>query len=126
MPARILVVDDDDATLELIRRVLESQGYSVMEARTGAEAIQWATQNNPDMILLDYMLPDVSGLDVCRQLRDLPRLGHTYIVMLTGHVRLLDRVESLAAGADNYLTKPIVPTQLLTDVNALLHRPRRS
>jgi len=115
----ILVVDDDAVLVELLRTVLVREGYWVREARTGREALDEARRSNVDLIVLDLVLPDLDGLEVCRTLR-----GEfaTPILILTARSSELDTVIGLHVGADDYLTKPFSLTELLARIVALLRR----
>jgi two-component system response regulator MprA len=117
---RILVVDDDRAVRESLRRSLSFNGYSVELAQDGVEALDAITNNRPDALILDVMMPRLDGLEVCRQLRstgdDLP------ILVLTARDSVSERVAGLDAGADDYLPKPFALEELLARMRALLRR----
>ncbi|CAJ1580213.1 response regulator transcription factor [[Mycobacterium] wendilense] len=117
---RILVVDDDRAVRESLRRSLSFNGYSVSLAEDGVEALNAITEDRPDAVILDVMMPRLDGLEVCRQLRssgdDLP------ILVLTARDSVSERVAGLDAGADDYLPKPFALEELLARVRALLRR----
>lgn len=123
MPAtatkRILVVEDEDAIRETLRYNLTREGYEVSEAATGGEALTVARQMHPDLILLDLMLPEMSGLEVCRVLRQETTAP---IIMLTAKGTELDKVVGLQVGADDYVTKPFSLNELLARVAAMLRR----
>ncbi len=121
----ILVVDDDPAILQLFGNTLRSKGYKLLQADHVLKAYEIVDQHKPNLIILDYMMPDIDGLVACRQLRTRPELEETYIVMCTAYGERAAKVECLLAGADSYLTKPVSPTDLLHQVQALLHRPRK-
>jgi two-component system, OmpR family, response regulator MprA len=118
---KILVVDDERAVRESLRRALELQGYEVELAGDGAEALARLNANgHPDAIVLDILMPEIDGLEVCRQLR---RAGNSVpVLMLTARDAVGDRVEGLDAGADDYLVKPFALEELLARVRALLRR----
>ncbi|MFJ6675699.1 response regulator [Actinosynnema sp. NPDC091369] len=123
MPARILVAEDDRKQAELIRRYLESEGHEATVVHDGRAALDHVRRRAPDLLLLDVMLPEVDGLDVCRSLRsdrDVP------IVMLTARAGEDDLVLGLALGADDYLTKPFRPRELVARVAAVLRRAARA
>ncbi|MBM4424149.1 MAG: response regulator [Chloroflexi bacterium] len=124
MAKRILVVDDDDKTVQLIGYILRGQGYEVSSAMSGGDALKVAANEPPDLIVLDLMMPDMDGLEVCRRMRADPRLAHVPIVMLTAKVHPSDRAEGLRAGADDYITKPVDPVDLAVRIKAALQRPR--
>ena len=118
--ATVLIVDDEPNIVQLVRLTLESADVRVFEASDGATAIVQAIAIRPDLVLLDVDLPDVSGLEVCRRLRAEAALAHTKIVMLTAAAQQDDVARGLAAGADQYLTKPFSPVRLLTLVEQLV------
>src|SRR2546425_12624690 len=116
---RILVVDDDPMVATTVQRVLRPEGYEVEVALGGAQALEQARAQRPDLVVLDLMMPGIDGLEVCRQLRasgDLP------ILMLTARSGTADRVKGLDTGADDYLVKPFAYAELLARVRALLRR----
>ena len=118
--ARILVVDDERAAREALRRALRLEGYEVELASDGEEALAVHRQQEPDLILLDVLMPRLDGLDTCRRLR--ASGDATPVLILTARVEVEDRVEGLDAGADDYLTKPFALDELLARVRALLRR----
>lgn len=113
------MVDDDPKITSLLRRSLTYAGYRVHEARDGAEALEAATATKPDLVILDIMLPDVDGFEVCRCLR---AETDTLILMLTAKDEVSDRIRGLDSGADDYLVKPFALEELLARVRALLRR----
>ena len=115
----VLIVDDEPAIVQLVRITLETARVRVLEASDGATAIDRAVGERPDLILLDVDLPDLSGLDVCRRLKGEEAMAQTKIVMLTAAAQQDDVARGLAAGADQYLTKPFSPLRLLTLVEQL-------
>ncbi len=117
---KLMVVDDEDGIRSLVRLTLDSGGYEIIEACRGSDAVALAHQHHPDLLLLDVMLPDCSGLDVCRQLRNDPSMASTTIVMLTARAQTQDLGDAEEAGADGYLTKPFSPMALRADVAAML------
>ncbi|MBU0703435.1 MAG: response regulator transcription factor [Chloroflexi bacterium] len=117
--SKILVVDDDPSIVELVKLYLEREGYRVLVAYDGLEALRLARQQQPDLIVLDLLLPEVDGLDVCRILQiesDVP------IIMLTAKTTEEDRVVGLRLGAHDYVTKPFSPRELVARVEAVLRR----
>jgi two-component system response regulator MprA len=119
MGERVLVVEDDQGIADTLRRGLIFEGYRVTVVYNGKDALASARDQPPDLILLDWMLPDLDGLEVCKRLRaasDVP------ILMLTAKDRISDRVEGLDAGADDYLVKPFAFDELLARIRALLRR----
>jgi DNA-binding response OmpR family regulator len=116
---KILVVDDEKKIVEIVKAYLEKDGYQVLAAYDGKAALQIAQQQRPDLLVLDWMLPELSGLDVCRALRkesDVP------IIMLTARDEVTDKIIGLEMGADDYVTKPFDPKELLSRVRAVLRR----
>jgi DNA-binding response OmpR family regulator len=118
----VLIADDEPHVVELVRITLEDDRVRVLEALDGASALELAVALEPELIFLDVQLPDVSGLEVCRQLRRESRLLGARIVMLTAAAQQADIARGLAAGADHYLTKPFSPVRLLSLVEGLLPR----
>ena len=116
---RILVVDDDSTISEVVARYLEGEGYAVDVALDGAEALERAKARYPDLVVLDLMLPRVDGLEVCRVLRT---QGSVPIIMLTAKGEEMDRLLGLNLGADDYVTKPFSPKELVARVKAVLRR----
>ncbi len=116
---KILVVDDDKKTVELIKLYLEKDGYRVLAAYNGRQALELARQKQPDLIVLDLMLPEVDGLDVCQALRAESKIP---IIMLTARTTEEDKLLGLELGADDYVTKPFSPRELLARVRAVLRR----
>lgn len=119
MAARVLIVDDDPAVLSALRRALALEGYDVLTAQEGQEALGLASTSAPDLVVLDIMLPGIDGLAVCQRLRtfsDVP------ILMLTARDTVFDRVAGLDRGADDYLVKPFALDELLARARALLRR----
>lgn len=121
--ATVLVVDDERKIRELVRPYLEAAGYSVLLAADGAEALGLAAQLSVDLVVLDLMLPDITGEEVARSLRE---LSDVPIVMLTARSSEEDRVNGLRSGADDYLVKPFSPRELAARVEAVLRRSRSS
>lgn len=125
MGAKILVVEDDLESLKLIGLMLQSRGYQVLAALNGPQALQKATTEAPDLVLLDVMMPGMDGYEVARRLRADPRTAHLPIIMLTARGQVTDKVAGFEAGADEYLVKPVHPAELLTRIEALLARAAR-
>lgn len=124
MAERILIVDDDRDSLTLIGLMLQRQGYETATAQSGAQALQMAEAHPPDLILLDIMMPDMDGFEVCRRLRSVPRLAHIPVIMFTAKTLVEDKVAGFEAGADDYLTKPTHPQELSARVKAMLSRAK--
>jgi two-component system phosphate regulon response regulator PhoB len=124
MKPTLLVVEDEAAMVELLRYNLEKEGYDVAAAADGEEALQAIADSRPDLIILDWMLPLVSGIEVCRQIRRKPETKDIPIIMLTARAEEADRVRGLEVGADDYVTKPFSPSELIARVRAVLRRSR--
>ncbi|MFN8694374.1 MAG: phosphate regulon transcriptional regulator PhoB [Holosporales bacterium] len=120
--AVILIAEDEAAIATLIKYNLEQAGYKVIHALDGETALRLARQEKPDVVLLDWMLPVMSGLEVCRQLRAYAETERLPIMMLTARADEADRVKGLHTGADDYLAKPFSPGELLARIHALLRR----
>jgi two-component system response regulator MprA len=120
MKAHILIVDDDPRIINLLRRVLAYEGYSVSIAGNGSEALDRALERPPDLVVLDIMLPGIDGLEVTRRMRAAG--DNVPILMLTARDAVSDRVQGLEIGADDYLVKPFAPEELVARVKALLRR----
>ncbi|WP_129727805.1 response regulator transcription factor [Ectobacillus funiculus] len=124
MSNRILVVDDEEFILTLIEFNLQQAGFEVITAMDGAEGLRKATEENPDLVILDLMLPKMDGMEVCKELR-LRRIM-TPILMLTAKDDEFDKVLGLELGADDYMTKPFSPREVIARVKAILRRTRMS
>ena len=122
--ARVLLVEDDAALAELVSWHLEREDFEVEHTGDGDEAILLARETPPDLVLLDWMIEGVSGIEVCRRLRRLPDTANVPIIMLTARGEEEDRVRGLETGADDYITKPFSPRELLARVGAVLRRVR--
>jgi CheY-like chemotaxis protein/MinD-like ATPase involved in chromosome partitioning or flagellar assembly len=122
MAERILVVDDDLDSLKLIGLMLQRNGYEVAAANTGAQALAKASGDHPDLIILDVMMPDMNGYEVCRRLRMNVETKSIPIIMFTAKTLIDDKVAGFEAGADDYLTKPTHPSELASRVRAILSR----
>ena len=122
---KILVVDDDLQTVKLVGLVLDRQGYEITAARRGEEALEKARNELPDLIILDVMMPDMNGYEVSRQLRADPETADLPILMFTAKSGVQDKVTGFEAGADDFLTKPIHPKEMVSRVEALLLRSSR-
>ena len=121
---RVLIVEDETALVELLRYNLEQSGFLVSVAYDGEEALSSVQEDVPDLILLDWMLPLMSGIEVCRQLRRQTITANLPIIMLTARGEEGDRVRGLDAGADDYVSKPFSPTELVARIRAVLRRIR--
>jgi CheY-like chemotaxis protein len=125
MPKKILIVDDDLESVKLIGLMLERRGYAITAAQSGAQALAKVQADSPDLIILDIMMPDMDGYEVCRRLRANPTTADVPIIMFTAKTQLDDKVAGFQAGADDYLTKPVHPEELASHVEAVLMRAAR-
>ncbi|NVE93675.1 phosphate regulon transcriptional regulator PhoB [Erythrobacter sp. HA6-11] len=122
--ARLLLVEDDPALAELLEFRFQNEGYQVRSTPDGDEALMLAAEETPDLIILDWMIEGTSGIEVCRRLRRDKSTAHVPIIMLTAREAEDDRVRGLDTGADDYLTKPFSPRELLARVAAVMRRIR--
>ncbi|HLO51863.1 MAG TPA: response regulator transcription factor [Kamptonema sp.] len=121
----ILIVEDESEIARLIQQTLEAEGFTCRICRDGLTALQVFQEQQPDLILLDLMLPGLDGLEVCARIRQKPGQKDPYILMLTARGEEIDRVIGLSTGADDYLVKPFSPRELVARVRALLRRSLR-
>ncbi len=126
MPEKILVVDDDVDTLRLVGLMLQRQGYQIVAASNGSQALSLAPTETPDLIILDLMMPDMDGYEVTRRLRAMPNTKDTPIIMFTAKSQVDDKVTGFEAGVDDYLTKPTQPRELIAHVKAILARVNKN
>ncbi len=120
--SKILLVDDEPDILELIGYNLEKEGYEVHTASNGREAVNLARKIVPDLILLDVMMPEMDGMEACREIREDPQLRHALIAFLTARNEDYSQIAGFDAGADDYIPKPIKPRVLISRIKALLRR----
>ncbi len=118
---RVLVVDDEIPMANVVRSYLDREGFTVTMAHTGPDAVEAARTHDPDVIILDIMLPGFDGLEVCKRIRE---FSDAYVIMLTARDEEVDKLLGLAIGADDYLVKPFSPRELVARVRAMLRRPR--
>jgi DNA-binding response OmpR family regulator len=118
---RILIVDDEPNLVDLLNDYLSREGYTVATAVDGPTGVETARTFDPDLVVLDVMLPGIDGIEGCRQIR---RFSDAYILMLTARTEEIDKIIGLAVGADDYVTKPFSPREVVARVKALLRRPR--
>jgi two-component system phosphate regulon response regulator PhoB len=124
MKPQVLVVEDEDALATLLQYNLEKEGYHVSVASDGEDALIQAEEITPDLVLVDWMLPKVSGIEVCRRLRGRQETANVPIIMLTARGEETDRVRGLDTGADDYVVKPFSMTELFARIRAVLRRIR--
>src|SRR5215208_1017529 len=121
MTIRALIVEDEKNLVGLLRKYLEREGFEVDEALDGHTALDVARRSEPDVVVLDWMLPGLDGMEVLRELR---RFSDAYVIMLTAREGEVDRIVGLSTGADDYLVKPFSPGELVARIRAMLRRPR--
>lgn len=119
---KILIVDDETDILDFLSYNLKKEGFEVVTASNGLDAIKIATETQPHLIILDIMMPEIDGIEVCRRLRLLPQFNKTIITFLTAREEDFTQIQALDVGGDDYITKPIKPQVLISRVNALLRR----
>ncbi len=124
MTPYVLVVEDEDALATLLQYNLEKEGYDVTVAGDGEEALILVDERLPDLVVLDWMLPKVSGIEVCRRLRSRPETRNVPIIILTARGEETDRIRGLDTGADDYVVKPFSMTELTARIRAVLRRIR--
>ena len=120
-PLRALVVEDEEPFARLVRTYLEREGFEVDVAPDGETGVELARQRAPDVVVLDLMLPGIDGVETCRRLRT---FSDAYVVMLTARADEADKIVGLSTGADDYVTKPFSPAELVARIRAMLRRPR--
>lgn len=123
-PYRILLVDDEPDVVEFLSYNLKKEGYSIFTAGNGRDAIVSAKLNLPHLVILDVMMPEMDGIEACREIRQIPSLAETIIVFLTARGEDYSQIAGFDAGADDYVTKPVKPRVLTSRVKALLRRYR--
>ena len=119
---KILAIDDEKDILLLLKYNLESEGYIVKTASSGKEGLDIASKYNPDLILIDIMMPEIDGIETCRKLREIEKFQSTFILFLTARVEEYSEVAAFDAGGDDYITKPIKPRALLSRINLFYKR----
>ncbi len=120
--SRILIVEDDPSLVELLRYNLETEGYDVTVARDGEGGMEAIDAQDPDLVVLDWMLPNMSGIEICRQMRQRTATRATPVIMLTAKGEESDRIRGLETGADDYIVKPFSPAELTARIKAVLRR----
>ena len=124
MTAHILIVEDEAAISTLLAYNLEKEGFTVSVAEDGERAMEALDEEAPDLVLLDWMLPHLSGIEICRRIRQSPSIRDLPVILLTARGEETDRIRGLETGADDYVTKPFSPAELVARVRALLRRAR--
>lgn len=123
---KVLIVDDEADFVELVSYILEKEGYQILTASNGISALEIAQTENPDLIILDIMMPEMDGIEVCQELRGLAQFNNTRITFLTARSEDYSQIAGFEAGADDYITKPIKPRLLVARIKALLKDLRSS
>ena len=126
LPKKILIVEDEPDILQLVKLYLEKEGFRTATAVNGAQALKKVKEDKPDLIVLDLMLPEIDGLEVCKRLRSVPDTAMLPIIMLTAKAEESDTVIGLELGADDYVAKPFSPKALIARIKALLRRLERT
>ena len=119
---RILLVDDEEDILEIVGYNLEQEGFEVLTAKNGKQAIKIAKKVQPQLIIMDVMMPEIDGIEACERIRAIPELSQTIITFLTARGEDYSQLAGFEAGADDYITKPIKPKLLISKIKALLRR----
>jgi diguanylate cyclase (GGDEF)-like protein len=122
---RILIVDDEDDIRDVLKITLEDEGYEVIEASNGEEGLNMIHANAPDLVLLDYKMPKMTGLEVCAQIKKDLLLRHLPVIMVTGKGEINDKIDGIDAGADDYIVKPFEPKELLARIRMVIRRTVR-
>ena len=122
MPAKVVIVEDEDPIITLLTYNLERAGFAVVSTKSGSEAALLIEEQQPDLVILDWMLPGLAGIEVCRQIRSRPQTKSVPIIMLTARGEEGDKVRGLSVGADDYVVKPFSVTELMARVKSLLRR----
>ena len=123
---KVLVVDDDPDILELLKYNLKKEGYEIETADDGIKGVEIAKRFNPDLILLDIMMPQQDGVETCRQIREVPEMADAHVTFLTARAEEYSEVAAFEAGADDYITKPIKPRALMSRISALFRKESKS
>lgn len=119
---KVLVIDDEPYILELLEYNLKKEGYEVETAKDGIEGVKRAIRFKPDLILLDIMMPNIDGVETCRQIREVPDLSNTYILFLTARSEEYSEVAAFSTGADDYIVKPVKPRALMSRIASFFRR----
>jgi DNA-binding response OmpR family regulator len=125
MGKRILLVDDEEDILDFLELILEEQGYSVLKANSGAEALAAAQMHHPELILLDIMMPEMDGWEVLKLLKADEEVAHIPVAMLTARTEMKDKIQGLQEGAIDYICKPFATKELLDKLEIILAQVRR-
>ena len=124
MVKKILIVEDDQDIVDLLKYNLEKEGYKCYTANNGVEAVDLAVDKEPDIILLDIMMPEMDGIETCRVIKSKPKLHDIFIIFLTARAEEYSEIAGFEAGADDYITKPVKPRVLISRIKAILSRKK--
>lgn len=124
MAKKILIVEDDQDIVELLRYNLEKEGYKCYSANNGAAGLEIAIKKEPDLIILDIMMPELDGIETCRAIKSKPKLSDKFVIFLTARSEEYSEIAGFEAGADDYITKPIKPRVLISRIKAILSRKK--
>ena len=124
MVKKILIVEDDQDIVDLLKYNLEKEGYKCYTASNGVEAVDLAVDKEPDLILLDIMMPEMDGIETCRVIKSKPKLHDIFIIFLTARAEEYSEIAGFEAGADDYITKPVKPRVLISRIKAILSRKK--
>jgi two-component system alkaline phosphatase synthesis response regulator PhoP len=126
MEKKILVIEDDPATSRLVDYSLRHEGYQVITASNGLEGVRKALSESPDLVILDVMLPGMDGFEICHRLRSEPTTAHLPILMFSAKAQEIDKETGIKVGADDYLTKPAAPAEIVSRVEKLLAKKKHA
>jgi len=126
MSQKILLVDDEEDILEFLSYNLIKDGFEILTANNGAKGLALAKKHKPDLVILDVMMPEMDGVDVCQRIRELPELDESLVLFLSARAEDYSELAGFSAGADDYITKPIKPKLLISRVKAILRRKSRN
>ena len=124
MVKKILIVEDDQDIVDLLKYNLEKEGYKCYTANNGVEAVYQAVDKEPDLILLDVMMPEMDGIETCRLIKSKPKLHDIFVIFLTARAEEYSEIAGFEAGADDYITKPVKPRVLISRIKAILSRKK--
>ena len=124
MGKKILIVEDDQDIVDLLKYNLEKEGYKCYTANNGLEAVYQAVDKEPDLILLDVMMPEMDGIETCRLIKSKPKLHDIFVIFLTARAEEYSEIAGFEAGADDYITKPVKPRALISRIKAILSRKK--
>ena len=124
MAKKILIVEDDQDIVDLLKYNLEKEGFKCYSASNGAEAVGIAMNKEPDLIILDIMMPELDGIETCRVIKSKPKLHDTFVIFLTARAEEYSEIAGFEAGADDYITKPVKPRVLISRIKAILSRKK--